>query len=288
VNSSPSNPPSTAAPSRIVLEETIATALPNVTDYLAEKTGLSKGRIKHALNCGALRVKKTKGGFQRVRRATASVPAASKLSFHYDEQILSLKPAQPTLLQDQQQYSLWLKPPGVLAQGSEWGDHCSLLRLVELHFQQHRQCFLVHRLDREACGLMLVAHSGQMADKLSQLFATRAMEKHYRVRVQGDVLQDSGTLSSPLDGKQAITHYQVLSRSAGTSLLAVRIETGRLHQIRRHLSGMGHPVLGDARYGESAHSILHLAAVRLSFQCPVQGRLVVMELDPARTDQWWR
>jgi tRNA pseudouridine32 synthase/23S rRNA pseudouridine746 synthase len=267
---------------RFVIEQVVAEALPNVTDYLAAQTALSKGRIKHALNCGALRVKKSRGGFQRVRRATAAVPAGSTVSFHYDEHLLALKPGVPELLLDLRQYSVWFKPPMVLSQGSEWGDHCSLLRLVELHFQQQRQTFLVHRLDREAAGLMLVAHSGQMADKLGHLFSSRAMEKHYRVRVLGTPEPGAGSISEPLDGKPATTHYQVLESDGVTSLLSVQIETGRKHQIRRHLSAMGHAILGDTRYGEFAPGGLHLAAVRLGYQCPVQGRRLDFELGPER------
>ncbi len=278
---------STFHSSRITLEETVTDALPNVTDFIAAKTGLSKGRIKHALNCGALRIKKSRGGFQRVRRATAAVPAGSTLSFHYDENLLAIKPPQPELLLDLQQYSIWFKPPLVLAQGSEWGDHCSLLRLAELHFQQKRQCFLVHRLDREACGLMLVAHTGQMADKLSHLFSSREMEKHYRVRVTGRMPSVEGSITTPLDGKNATTHFRVLEENDSSSLLSVQIETGRKHQIRRHLSEMGHPVLGDARYGESAPGGLHLAAVRLGYQCPVQGRRLELELSPEKIGRYW-
>lgn len=265
---------------RIVLETTCAAPVANVTDFLAQQTGLSKGRIKHALNCGALRVKKPRGSFQRIRRATAALPAGSVLSFHYDERLLALKPALPELLLDRQGYSVWFKPPLVLAQGSEWGDHCSLLRLAELHFQQQRQCFLVHRLDREASGLMLVAHSGQMADRLSHLFSTRALEKHYQVRVVGALSVTEGCIDQALDGKPAVTRFQVLEQNAHDSLLAVQIDTGRKHQIRRHLAALGHPVLGDGRYGEASVSGLCLIAVRLRFLCPLSGQDLEVVLPP--------
>lgn len=274
--------------SRIVVEEVVHAPVASITVYLAEKTGLAKGRIKHALNCGALRIKKIRGGFQRVRRATAAVPAGSTISFHYDEHLLAIKPPQPELLLDLQQYSIWFKPPMILSQGSEWGDHCSLLRLAELHFQQKRQCFLVHRLDREACGLMLVAHTGQMADKLSHLFSSREMDKRYLVRVSGRMETTAGTIATPVDGKTATTHYTVLEENDTSSLLAIQIETGRKHQIRRHLSEMGHAVLGDARYGEAAAGGLHLAAVRLCFQCPVQGRKRDVELSLEKIARFWQ
>lgn len=270
-----------------VLEEILAADVADVSSYLAHKTGLPKGRIKHALNCGALRVKKRKGGLQRVRRATAPVPAGSQLSFHYDETLLALRPGPSQLLADQKQYSIWFKPPGVLSQGTEWGDHCSLLRQVELHFAHQRQVFLVHRLDRDACGLMLVAHTGEMAHQLSQLFASRAMEKHYRVRVAGVLQPEALDLDAPLDGKAALTHVQVLAREADSSLLAVQIETGRKHQIRRHLAQAGHPVLGDVLYGNDSGQVLHLAAIRLRFCCPIRRQVVEAAVAPEQVAQYW-
>lgn len=276
------------ASSHFVLEETVTTDIPVVADYLAQKSGLSKGRIKHALNCGALRVKKRKGGLQRLSRATAPVPAGSKLSFHYDEALLAIKPAPSELLEDVGQFSIWFKPPGVLSQGTEWGDHCSLLRQVELHFENKRQVYLVHRLDRDACGLMLVAHDGTMADKLSHLFASRAMEKQYQVRVAGNVLQDAFAIDSPLDGKVALTHVRVLERGEDSTLLSVQIDTGRKHQIRRHLSAIGHPVLGDPLYGEKTTEGLHLSAIQLRFMCPVRGRMVEPFVELAKIRKYWQ
>ena len=272
---------------RMVVEESATSDIPNISEFLAQKTGLSKGRVKHALNCGALRVKKRKGGYQRVRRATASVPAGAMISFHYDDAVLTTKPPEPELVEDVREYSVWFKPPGLLTQGTEWGDHCSLLRQVELHFQNKRQVFPIHRLDRDACGLVVVAHTGYVADKLSRLFSSREVEKVYQVRVAGEMAAEEGMVEQPLDGKDAVTLYRKLESGHGSSLLSVRIETGRKHQIRRHLSAIGHPVLGDTLYGESAKDGLHLCAVSLSFTCPVSGRPVNFSLQPERIRTYW-
>ena len=279
--------PETPLQSRWVIEETLSADVADISTFLAQKTGLAKGRIKHALNCGALRVKKRKGGLQRLRRATASVPADSLISFHYDEKLLAIKPELPSLIEDVKDYSLWFKPPGLFSQGTEWGDHCSLLRLVEQHFAGKRQAFLVHRLDREACGLMLVAHTGRMADQLGKLFVSRAMEKRYLVRVAGQVQADTLELDNPLDGKQAFTLVKVREREADSSLLDVQIQTGRKHQIRRHLAQAGYPVLGDGQYGEKTTSMLHLAAIRLSFQCPVRQCRVEPFVAEEQIRHWW-
>ncbi len=280
-------PNETLAPKRCVVEDVCSQDIANITEFLVARSGLSKGRIKHALNCGALRVKKHKGGLQRLRRATAAVPAGSTISFHYDDALLSIKPEPVELLEDAGDYSIWFKPPGVLSQGTEWGDHCSLLRMAEVRFAQQRKVFLVHRLDRDACGLMLVAHTGEMADKLSRLFASREMEKHYLVRVKGAGMPTVFTLNTPLDGKDALTHAKVIGDDGATTLLAVRIETGRKHQIRRHLSSFGHPVLGDPLYGERHEKGLHLSAINLSFVCPVRGRKVEVIVPVEKIHNYW-
>ena len=162
-----------------------------------------------------------------------------------------------------------------MAQGTDYGDHCSLLRQAELHFKPARAAYPVHRLDREASGLMLVAHDAEAAARLSALFRDNQIEKLYGVRVRGAAPQERGTIDLPLDDKPALTHYIVRDYD-GThdiSTLEVRIESGRLHQIRRHLALIDLPVLGDPRYGTGNKNTegLQLQAISLEFICPYSG-----------------
>ncbi len=108
------------------------------------------------------------------------------------------------------------------------------------------------------------------------------------MQVVGDIgarLGAQGRLDQPLDGKAAVTEYRVLDwdAAANRSTLAVRIQTGRLHQIRRHLADAGFPVLGDPRYGQGNKSAegLRLAAVGLTFSCPRRKQPVEYQLDAA-------
>ena len=266
----------------------LAAKVESACDWLAQETGLPKGRIKLAMANGAVQVKKPNSKWQRLRRATANLPAGTGIRFFYNPQLLAIKPAVPTLIDDRRRYSVWFKPPGVMSQGNEWGDHCSMLRLVELHFKNQREVFPVHRLDQEACGLILIAHDKKTAALLSELFSGRDIEKHYRVRVEGKWNPDVKVIETPLDNKLAITNISVLEESDDSTLLLVKIETGRKHQIRRHLSQNGHAVRGDAQYGVKNSQIMHLAATKLSYQCPVQGRLVSYELNPEQIQSYWQ
>ena len=249
-------------------------------ELLARQTGLAKGRIKDAMTKGAVWLKKKKGKPQRLRRATAVVRPGYRLAIHYDAALLALVPPQPRCVSDQGHYSVWEKPAGLMAQGNQYGDHCSLLRLAELFFKPQRQVFLVHRLDREATGLMLIAHSQEAASQLSRLLQQHLIAKRYQVLVLGNIFTRQGnTIDLPLDGKTALTEYQPLSHdaAANTSKVTVWIKTGRLHQIRRHFDLIGHPVMGDPRYGTGNKNKdgLQLVADQLRFICPFAKRELV-------------
>jgi tRNA pseudouridine32 synthase/23S rRNA pseudouridine746 synthase len=152
-------------------------------DWLAENSPLSRMQLKKALANGAVWLHTGKKQ-ERLRRATRELPANSTLHMYYDAAILALEPPTPTLVCDENQYSVWYKPAGLLSQGSKQGDHCSLLRIVEQ--TMNRKTFLVHRLDREANGLMLVAHTEKAAAALSGLFQKNRIDKHYRASVAGE------------------------------------------------------------------------------------------------------
>ncbi len=153
-------------------------------DVLADGTGLSRQRIKDAMNKGAAWWNQ-KGKTLRLRRATKVLNKGCKIQLFYDEQVLARKPEPAQLIHDADRYSIWFKPHGMLSQGSQWGDHCSLLRWVEVNGTPKRECFLVHRLDADAAGLVLIAHDQQSAARLSHLFQSRDIRKCYQAWVNG-------------------------------------------------------------------------------------------------------
>ena len=253
-----------------------------VCDLLASETGLSKSKIKDAMNKGALWVGKEKGQvgpigkLRRLRKATAMLHPGMRIEFHYDEKLLALKPPKARLLEDLKEYSVWYKPAGLMAQGTMYGDHCSLLRHVEINFGNSREFFLVHRLDREAAGLMLIAHTKKAAAELSEIFRNNLIIKKYRVEVLGNPAEkcSKGTIDLSLDGKTALTEYEVESYhpASNTSIVDVTIKTGRLHQIRRHFDMIGCPVMGDPKYGQGNKNKegMKLEAYSLRFECPIR------------------
>ena len=256
----------------------------NAVDLLHSASGLSKQRIKSAMTQGAVWIT-TKHNTQRLRRAKRKLREGDELHLYYDEKILAEVPAEPALVADVGEYSVWNKPYGLRSQGSKWGDHCTIVRWAERHLQPERPAFTVHRLDRAANGLILVAHSKKMAAALSSVFRSRKVEKRYLALVSGDFSSHPNPLrvDEPIDDKKAISEISLEEVSADKtqSLVEVRIETGRKHQIRRHLADLGHPVVGDRLYGsgEDGDVDLQLTAYLLAFRCPVSGEKVEYRLD---------
>lgn len=254
-------------------------------DFIASHCELPKVRIKDAMNKGAVWLKRGKRPQTRLRRAKAELFAGDELFVYYDDEVLKRIPGEPRVIEDLNAYSVWYKPAGVLSQGTEWGDHCSMLRIAEQAADSTREVFLVHRLDREASGVMILAHNRRTAADLSRLFEERKVEKTYRVEVLGQV-GDTGskrTLNEPIDGKEAITHFTVEKYNAyiNASVLIVSIDTGRKHQIRKHLAGIGHPVMGDPLYGEGNKNRdgMQLKCIELKFRCPLSGSIRSFTLD---------
>ena len=146
---------------------------------------------------------------------------------------------------------------------------------------------IVHRLDKDTSGLVIIAKNDKAHINLSEQIQAREVKKTYIALVRGIVKENEATINMPIgrstkdrkkmavtkDGKEAITHFKVIKRYAGYTLLELIIETGRTHQIRVHLSQIGYPIIGDIVYSNGKNpfnvegQMLH--AAKLKFKHPV-------------------
>ncbi len=152
---------------------------------------------------------------------------------------------------------------------------------------------IVHRLDKDTSGLIIVAKNRPAHENLSDQFKSHSVAKSYIVLVKGKLEPESGVIEAAIGrdprnrqrmaivsrGREARTEYRVLKYIGGYSLLEIRPETGRTHQIRVHLAAIGFPVVGDATYGVSSPHLSRqfLHASRLGFSLPSTGRYVEFE-----------
>lgn len=159
---------------------------------------------------------------------------------------------------------------------------------------RNNRIFVVHRLDRETSGLMMYAKDELTQHTLRDNWHDIVTDRRYVAIVAGDMERDFGAVeswltdrklyvsSSPVDdgqGKYSVTHYKTIKRANGYSLLELDLETGRKNQIRVHMSELGHPVVGDERYGSDSNPLGRLAlhAFKLCFHHPVTGELMEFE-----------
>lgn len=222
----------------------------------------SKGAVWHQKN-GI-------GKILKIRSLHIQLNPEDKITFYYDSKILSFPELKTAMcLHETVHYGVWLKEAGVVPQGTQTADHTSLLRYVEK--MKKKDVYLIHRLDRETEGLMILGYTSEAAGKLGDLFQKNMIHKTYEAIVKGELERGlKQTINDSLDGKEAITHFEVLGNKNGHSLLTLKIETGRLHQIRRHLESYGHPVMGDPKYGKGNKNRagLQLLAKSLNFIDP--------------------
>lgn len=246
-------------------------------DFLEKYSKLSKSTLKKVLNNGGVWVRLFNNSkLVRNRRATHEINLESLVEFYYDPKLTSMIVPEGKEVFKSREWGLWYKPQGLLSQGTEFGDHCSILRQIE---KAKNKAWLVHRLDREANGLMLFAYTKNAARLFSELWQKHQVRKLYKVEVVG-AIKDAGEITIELDAKEARTTFTVLETGMHTSKLLVEIHTGRLHQIRRHLDMIGHPVLGDPKYGVGNKNTdgLKLMAFQLIFRDPLSQKEINFQL----------
>ena len=163
------------------------------------------------------------------------------------------------------------KPPFVVTNGP--GSFENRLRRL----RKEPSLRAVHRLDRDTSGCLIIAREPSCFDAMVERFRAKEVEKVYEVIVHGSVPWSEQSITEPVDCQSAISHVIRLAKSGKNSLLEVKIETGRKHQIRKHLAGAGFPVVGDAQYGPgktAGESRQMLHAIEVAFPNPFSSENV--------------
>ena len=187
---------------------------------------------------------------------------------------------------------------GVLSMGTDnikEGTAYSIMREYVKYSDPRAKVFIVHRLDRDTSGLMMLAKTMDAKDTMQHNWNNMVLNRKYVAVVEGVIPDDEGVVKSylaetaqfevystqdPTKGQLAITRYKVLKRSSGYTLVELELDTGRKNQIRVHMKDLGHPIVGDRKYGASSSPIRRLAlhARTLRFVHPITRKEMNFEL----------
>ncbi len=186
------------------------------------------------------------------------------------------------------------KPAGVVVSGNRFQTLENALVGILQSSKQHDALTMphaIHRLDSDTSGLVIIGKTVSAHLQLSRMMAERKIQKFYSALVLGSPPKH-GTINEPIDQKPALTHFQTIKKydslvSGVLSLVRIDLETGRTHQIRKHLSAAGHPILGDKLYGQSGFILrqrgLFLCASQLIFHHPITNNLINLSVElPAK------
>jgi 23S rRNA pseudouridine1911/1915/1917 synthase len=195
------------------------------------------------------------------------------------------------------------KPSGLVVHAGAGQHSGTLVNALLHHFKTlssvggEERPGIVHRIDKDTSGILLIARTDIAHRKLAEQFALREIDKTYLALVQGTVAATEGTIKTPITrdpvrrtrmttrlgtGRSAITTYRVLERFPRYTYMQVKIGTGRTHQIRVHMASIGHPVAGDMLYGaaDAGRGRFFLHAWRIRFTSPSGGHVLELEAPP--------
>lgn len=233
-------------------------------------------------------------GGRRCRVASRQLNAGETVVVTWNPNVMEPPIAPLRIAWADQRVAVLSKPAGQHVQGTELGDRGTLVREVARHFGPDAR--VVHRLDAPASGAIAVGLDPEAVNELGYQVREHTMERGYLAVTAGTPPEGRCTLrlrqegrfmrvAQPgEDGMDAATWVTVLATRQGRSLVALRLETGRTHQVRVHLAGLGAPIIGDPRYGGTKAARLCLHASRLALTHP-DGQRVLVEVPPDQ-DFW--
>ncbi|NQU39266.1 MAG: RluA family pseudouridine synthase [Lentisphaerae bacterium] len=238
-------------------------------DFLAQRLGISNKAAKGLLNARHVFVNR-----KRIWMARHALNVSDLVEIVPHDS----KPAESTIatLYEDDDYIIVNKPAATLSSGP---------RSLEERLQREAganwpRC--AHRIDKDTTGCLLLARHAEALAAAMLLFKRHKLKKSYRALVFGTLQLKEQTLKAPIGGEHAISHVRVLDTNREATHVTVRTETGRTHQIRKHMSGIGHAVIGDRQYGSRSkqseklvkvgRQMLH--AYELQLKSPISGEMI--------------
>ena len=206
-------------------------------DFLARKLSLSRRRAKAVVDSKSVWVNR-----QRVWMAHHALKPGDHIQVPLEKEQKHQAPKLRVLFEDDH-YLFTDKPAGIVSVGENGVEDALRAQFNNPLLQA------VHRLDRDTSGCLLVAKTPASHAAAVSIFKTRNVLKLYVAIVSGKMQRSVSTINEELEGLRAVTHLSVLRAGKDATYLRLRIETGRTHQIRLHLAGARHPILGDREYG---------------------------------------
>lgn len=235
--------------------------------FLSEETGWTRSQVKLQIDSKKVEVngKPQKSGFL--------VKNDDKIKIFFSKDVLGLS-AEPEnipleIVYEDDDFAIINKPQGMVVHPAPGAYNHTLVNALLFHFDNLStgsnsiRPGIVHRIDKDTSGLLVVAKNDKAHQDLSSQIAEHSCFRHYLALLEGSLSSDTGTIDTYIgrnpkdrktmavlnEGKRAITHYRVLERFVGYTLAEFVLETGRTHQIRVHARHIGHPIVGDKTYG---------------------------------------
>ena len=280
----------------VIVEEVTPT---RIYSYLAEKLELSRSKIQKLIKEKKILVNNKKVNSSYLVKENDEITINDDLDYE-----INIEPENIPLdiVYEDDDLLIINKPSGMVVHPAPGHYTNTLVNALLYRFNltsgEKIRPGIVHRLDKDTSGLMLVAKNEEAHEKLSKMIASKEVERHYLAIVEGVINHETGTIDAPIgrdpndrqkmkvtdiNSKEAVTHFKVLERFKNTTLIECILETGRTHQIRVHLAYIKHPVLNDPTYGKAKTEfgqMLHSKSIRLKH--PRTGKELFFEIEPPK------